>query len=186
MTDDRQDFATPFFTCPQVKEWNDERNASYGYNYQFLGNSRMRNGQFHNFPVRLSKLQTMSGTVMSADGMGTAAAYSAAERTPYENDGRTQSAYGNESYVLDPPRLTLRSDVCEDAPTRRRSGPHARHGNRTNYVFVDSHAGTMRDTDLGYVTIDDGVFVDQQTVAVMPTNGAFSGTGADEDPPALP
>src|SRR6478672_3013670 len=31
-----------FFLCPAAPDWNNSRNYTYGYNYQFLGNARKR------------------------------------------------------------------------------------------------------------------------------------------------
>ena len=39
------------YICPTVPKWDDERNSSYGYNHQFLGNARMNNGTFYNFTL---------------------------------------------------------------------------------------------------------------------------------------
>ena len=38
---DRQNYTQDNFLCPSVPDWSDERNGAYGYNYQFLGNSRL-------------------------------------------------------------------------------------------------------------------------------------------------
>src|SRR6187401_2819569 len=45
-TDGRQDYVSRVFVCPMVPDWTDERNAAYGYNYFFLGNSRITNNRF--------------------------------------------------------------------------------------------------------------------------------------------
>src|SRR5690242_19752356 len=36
--DDSWTISDPFFLCPAVPDWNNSRNYTYGYNYQFLGN----------------------------------------------------------------------------------------------------------------------------------------------------
>ncbi len=57
--------------CPQVSDWTSERNSSYGYNYQFLGNARLTTAgsQFINFPVTTDRLLAAE-TVMAADSLG--------------------------------------------------------------------------------------------------------------------
>jgi len=180
---DRQDYDNKFFQCPSTKDWSDERNHCYGYNYLFLGNERVTNGKFNNFPVRLSKIQLPSDTVIAADSLGTAAYFTEAERLPYENDGRTEAAVGNEGFSLDPPRLTAEGDRAS-APVR--NGPDARHAKRVNTVFADSHAASMPLDKLGYGLGEGGKFLDTSSANVPVTNRLFSGSGRDEDPPPLP
>jgi len=64
----------PIFVCPSVAEWTNERNGSYGYNYQFSGNARLSTpGDIHafkNWPVALGHIGDTARTV--ADCMGTA------------------------------------------------------------------------------------------------------------------
>jgi prepilin-type N-terminal cleavage/methylation domain-containing protein/prepilin-type processing-associated H-X9-DG protein len=179
----RQDYDNKVFQCPVTPTWTDERNHCYGYNYQFLGNSRQTAGKYHNYPKKRSSVQQLSMTVLAADAMGTAAAFSIPDRLPYENNGNKAALMGNEGFNLDPPRLTPTSDRCNFA---ERSGPHARHLGRMNVVFTDSHAETRTVEDLGFGTINDGTFIDLQTSTEGLTNKYFSGTGADEDPPNLP
>lgn len=180
---DRQDYESRFFNCPTVKDWLDERNHSYGYNYLFLGNERVTNGTFHNFPVRTSTIQLPSSMVIAADSLGTAASFAEADRLPYENDGRTEAALGNEGFSLDAPRLTAEGDRAS-APLR--NGPDARHGKRVNTVFADAHAASLTLDGLGYGLGDGGKLLDDSTASVTVTNKLFSGSGRDEDPPPLP
>ncbi|MFW5798278.1 MAG: type II secretion system protein [Planctomycetota bacterium] len=79
---DFQDYDSPIYVCPEVPDWTDERNAAYGYNYQFLGNGRKNSSgpRWRNFPVKLAAISAPSQTVMCADSMGTAAAYAEDER----------------------------------------------------------------------------------------------------------
>lgn len=75
------------FICPSVPDWANNRNASYGYNFQFLGNTRKKaSGEFINYPVSYGSLNTAE-TVAFADGLGTAAGKPAASRTKYRSDG---------------------------------------------------------------------------------------------------
>ncbi|MCC6971965.1 MAG: prepilin-type N-terminal cleavage/methylation domain-containing protein [Phycisphaerales bacterium] len=178
----RQDYDNKFFQCPVAADWKDERNHCYGYNYLFLGNSRVTNSKFHNFPVRRAKVQTFDRTVVAADSMGTAASFAESDRTQYENDGRTETAYGNEAFSIDPPRLTAESDRAS-FPVR--NAPHARHSKKVNVTFADSHAKVLSLDELGYAMEPDGRFVDADDKTRV-NNSLFSGTGVDDDPPPIP
>jgi prepilin-type N-terminal cleavage/methylation domain-containing protein/prepilin-type processing-associated H-X9-DG protein len=179
-TDGRQDFSSPVFVCPSVKEWTDERNAAYGYNYQFLGNERITNGHFHNYPVKRSRLQTFDRTIVAGDSLGTAASYPIVQRQPYENNGTNEMAVGNESFTIDPPRLTA---VCDRASAPHRNGADPRHSGRANMVLADGHAGTYKLADLGFGLAGDGTYLESGPGV---HNRLFSGTGVDADPPPLP
>ncbi|MFN0132818.1 MAG: type II secretion system protein [Phycisphaerales bacterium] len=183
-TDGRQDYVSPVFVCPLVSERTDERNAAYGYNYLFLGNSRVTNGKYHNYPVRRSRLQTFDQTVVAGDSLGTAASFAPSARLTYNNNGTTEAELGNEAFSMDPPRLSPTSDM---ASTPHRNGPDARHQSRCNVLFADAHAGTLGLAKLGFATKPDGSFE-----GVLPANNGrshnrlFSGTNRDDDPPPLP
>ncbi|GMV24826.1 MAG: hypothetical protein AMXMBFR58_08570 [Phycisphaerae bacterium] len=180
----RQDYDSKVFQCPVTPDWKDERNHCYGYNYLFLGNARQTAGKFHNYPKRRAKIQQFSMTVMAGDGLGTAASFPRSERLPYINNGPDdERAVGNEGFNLDAPRLTPMSDRCS-APDR--SGPDARHLGRANWVFLDQHAETKDVVAMGYGMIHDGKFIDLDASTTTLTNKYFSGTGGDDDPPALP
>jgi prepilin-type N-terminal cleavage/methylation domain-containing protein/prepilin-type processing-associated H-X9-DG protein len=199
-TDDgRQDYASKVFTCPEAREWVDERNASYGYNYQFLGNSRQTNGKFNNFPVRRSKIQAFDRTVIASDSLGTAASYPEAQRTEYENQGTSKTAIGNEGFSIDPPRLNPKGDIASDDV---RHGSHARHpggardlasngraNDTASVLFADGHVAGKTLVQLGYRLETSGVYIkfgEGLSGDARPTNALFSGSGIDDDAPALP
>ena len=106
--DNRKLVDNPVFLCPEVADWKNNRNFAYGYNYQFLGNSRKKtdgSGRFINFPVKVSRIDA-SSTVMAADSLGTAAGKPANMRRGYRIDGGEDSfAQGNHGWSLDPPRI---------------------------------------------------------------------------------
>ncbi|CAG0962020.1 hypothetical protein PHYC_00777 [Phycisphaerales bacterium] len=179
---DRQDYESPVFVCPFTPDRSDERNTSYGYNYQFLGNSRVTNGKFHNFPVYRSKIAAPSKTFVAGDSLGTAAAFAPSARLPYNNDGRGEAEIGNEAFSIDPPRLTAAGDMAS-APYR--NGVEARHDGKVVCMFADAHAGVMSLYDLGYRYAADGSY-GSSGGADPPHNAYFSGTGSDDDPPPLP
>lgn len=176
------------FICPEASERINNRNVGYGYNYQFLGNTRFRGGQagngFIRFPVRIESIAA-AATVMAADALGTAAGKPAAERTPYRVTGASDLyAVGNHAWSLDPPRLTKNSDYCDDAnrAPQHRSAPELRHRRRTNALYCDGHVSTENYDSLGYVQNGDGSVA---AFAEQATNRRFSGTGRDDDPPPI-
>lgn len=183
-TDGRQDYVSSVFVCPLVSEWTDERNAAYGYNYLFLGNSRVTNGKYHNYPVRRSRLATFDQTVVCADSIGTAASYPPSQRLPYNNNGTGEAELGNEAFSIDPPRLSPTSDMAS-AP--HRNGVDPRHQGKVNTLFADGHGAVMGFLALGYNLKADGSY--EGILAAnngRTTNKLFSGTARDDDPPRLP
>ncbi len=175
------------FVCPQVPDRINNRNYAYGYNFQFLGNTRNKvsgSGPI-NFPVKVEFVQG-SQTVLAADCLGTAAGKATTARTPYQVDGsKNVSALSNHGWALDPPRLTANSDYCDNdnrAP-QHRSAPDERHLGAANISFVDGHGKRMTRKELGYTDNADG------SVAANGGGGAhnrqFSGNGRDEDPPDI-
>lgn len=180
----RQDFESKVYVCPEVPLWIDERNSAYGYNYQFLGNARETSGVPHNYPVRLSKVTVPAGTVVGADSLGTAASFPPAQRTMYENDGRTTTALGNEAFTIDPPRLNPAGDI---AGSTYRNGVHDRHlGKKAASFHADGHATVSSLRDLGYRVLGDGTYDFFGGGVDGANNSLFSGTGADDDAPVLP
>ena len=188
---DRQDFESKVYICPMASERTDERNGCYGYNYQFLGSSRVTNGQWHNFPVRLSKISQPSRLVVAGDASGSSADFLPERRLPYENDGRSEAAVGNEAYTIDPPRLNPAGDI---GTTPYRSSMEGRHNGKAAAMFGDGHADVRTPAEFGYRFAADGRVArfgagDQLGSAgdgVDPRNDLFSGSAMDELPPALP
>lgn len=186
-TDDeaKEPIENELFLCPTEPDRRSGRNYTYGYNFQFLGNPRVgSSGQFINFPVRVSRLRA-ANTVLATDSMGTAAGKARDSRTAYRADGsRDLFAHGNHGYTIDPPRLTAASDYSEDdarTPVDR-SAPDPRHRGKANVAFCDGHVELMALVDMGYV-----VRPDESVAANDPKshNQLFSGTGRDDDPPAV-
>lgn len=185
-SDDRQDYDSNVYQCPTVDDWMDERNHAYGYNYQFLGNSRQTKGQYHNFPVNRSRIQSFASTVLGADSMGTAAGFAHRERGPFSNNGTAYEELGNHAWSLDPPRLTEQSDRGSGDAGSPRTAVDPRHRGRVNAVFCDGHGEATGVKSLGYRVFEDGKYVDAEVVDQPPTNKLFSGTGRDVDPPSVP
>jgi len=176
------------FLCPEAPERINNRNYTYGYNYQFLGNARFRAGGkangFIKFPVVASRLASAS-TVMAADALGTAAGKAAADRTSYRDDGSGDlNAVGNHGWSLDPPRLTQSGDFCDDnnRSPQHRSAPDVRHLQKANVVFCDGHVEAKTLESLGYMVNPDGSVAAD---GIGTHNSFFSGTTRDDDPPPI-
>ena len=178
---DRQNYDGRVYICPSTPLWTDERNSSYGYNHQFLGNARMGNGLYYNFPVKQASLSSLSSTVVFGDSIGTAAGFSIGNRLPYQNDGKDVAALGNHAWILDPPRLTASSDRGTGDAGSPRTAVDPRHDGRSSVVFADGHAETKTPENLGYRRGQDGLFIDSGAY-----NNFFSGKDTDLDPPEKP
>ena len=184
--DNTKNVDNPVFLCPSEPERTNNRNYTYGYNHQFLGNARQRAAGpgFINFPVKVSRVRAAE-TVMAADAMGTAAGKPKSARKGYRGDGGDQlDAVGNHAWSLDPPRLTVTSDYCDDKnrSAEHRSAPDPRHNRRANVAFCDGHVEAVTLQQLGYV-----VNADESVAADAPGahNRLFSGTGQNADPPPI-
>jgi prepilin-type N-terminal cleavage/methylation domain-containing protein len=174
---DMQNYASRTFVCPAVPHWTDERNGSYGYNYQFLGNKRLRNPQdrwsFKNWPVPASRIKAPGRCVAVADSMGTAASFS--QRREYQDDARDADRLGNEGFNLDPPRVDpVRGEMANrDSTPQSRTALHARHGRRGAVLWLDAHSDMATPEQLGYRTGEDGI------VHVDGRNALFHDRGLD-------
>ena len=186
LADERQDYDAEVYQCPAAPDRVDERNHALGYNHHFLGNARLKNGRFVNFPVNRTRIKSFGGTVLAADSMGTAAGVARSNRGQYSNNGTTTSDDGNHAWSLDPPRLTDRSDRGTGDAGSPRTAVAPRHLSKSNAVYCDGHAETLPIQELGYRTLPDGKFVDLESMDDSPDNKLFSGTGRDDDPPAIP
>jgi len=181
IANDRQNYDGRVYIGPYVALWTDERNSSYGYNHQFLGNARVGNGLYYNFPVKQASLSCLSHTVVFGDSIGTAAGFSVGNRLPYQNDGKDVAALGNHAWVLDPPRLTDSSDRGTGDSGSPRTAVDPRHDGKSSVVFADGHAEIKTPENLGYRRGQDGLFVDSGAY-----NNLFSGNNADLNPPEKP
>jgi len=178
------------FLDPEAREYHNARNYPYGYNFQFLGNSRRRlsggSTDWIRWPVKTGQIKSPSRTVMAADCLGTAASTSIEQRLPYDPTGTSANTdparIVNHGWALDPPRLTETGDFCDDnLRGKARSAPDERHRGKANVIFCDNHVERLRARQLGYVINPDGT---------VPLTGAgnnnwFSGVGADLDPPSI-
>ncbi len=160
MTNDH--FMCPSFTGPYER---DIRNGAYGYNYQYLGDSRaVEDGVYTNFPVSEDQIEAPALTVIFADSRGGAA------------------NHGQHSYTLDPPKLAASKGVTKFGPTEGKDGPighspaEARHGEKVSVSFVDGHSDLMTLAELGYELDEGGV-----VIPGVGNNRTWSGLAVDEE-----
>ncbi len=176
------------YLCPEEPLMDNGRNYGYGYNFQFLGNSRQNKSKtdYINWPKKIDSIKKTSGTIIFADAMGTAAGKPLSSRLPYDDISKTGGSnvnkIGNHAWSLDPPRLiTGSSDFCDDnnRSPEHRSAVYPRHLNRANVAFIDGHVESKSLTDIRYEVLADG------TIGVNGKNDFFSGSGIDENPPDI-
>lgn len=158
-----------YFVCPSlVGEFRrDIRNGAYGYNYQYLGNSRTETSppDYDNFPVSENQISAPGLTVLIADSRGAG------------------PAHGVHSYTLDPPRLARERNAARFGPS---SGgiPHSpaepRHRGKAAVSFVDGHAEAMTVQQLGYESGSDGIITPIDNIDhPNPANRLWTGRGED-------
>lgn len=174
---DRQNYSSRVYVCPATPEWTDERNGSYGYNYSFLGNSRLKTTSditsFKNWPVSATRIKDPSRTVAVADSMGTAATVGADHRMIYANNANEPERFGNEGFNLDPPKIAPANGESAGYPTER-TAADPRHLKKSSVMFVDTHVESMTPSQLGYQLGPHGEYLFDGN------NSLWSGTGRDE------
>ncbi|TWT41925.1 hypothetical protein RAS1_30490 [Phycisphaerae bacterium RAS1] len=150
---DKQNYASPIYVCPSAADWTDERNGSYGYNYQFIGNSRLSDSanpsSFKNWPVQVYRIRHAADTVAVADCMGTAASEAPGDRGPYGNNTGDANRLGNEGFNLDPPRVDPMNGEMAGLPDHR-TAVDPRHRGKSSVLWVDAHADSRSPKALGY------------------------------------
>jgi len=161
---DQQNYASDAYVCPEAADWTDERNACYGYNYQFLGNARLKDPDdvrsFKNWPRAYSLIGAPASTVAVGDSLGTAAVFGTRERLDYDNNARAVSAKGNEGFNLDPPAVDPeRGEIAEQATSEggpARTAVDERHAGAANILWLDGHVSGETLESLGYTSAEDG------------------------------
>jgi len=163
-----------YFMCPSFRHVNfnkcDIRNGSYGYNYQYLGNARIRDDKFENFPVYLGEIRRPADTIMIADSRGARG-----------ETGPAGIPHGLHSYTLDPPRLARSAGAVNFAwhswPEHwmQHSPAEARHNGKVCVAFVDGHCVKMQLEEMGYALDSDGYVICDQG-----SNCLWTGTAREE------
>jgi len=145
---DTRTMSNDYFLCPSLRGQyaRDIRNGAYGYNYQYLGDSRSVSfGRYTNFPVGEADVWVPGMTVIIGDSRG------------------GDIPHGRHSYTLDPPKLAASKGVTKFGPTAGKDGAiahspvEARHGGVGNVSFVDGHAESLPLRQLGYHVDESGV-----------------------------
>lgn len=178
---------TDVFTCPALDDpefAKNIRNGAFGYNYQYLGNAREKDGRWDNFGVPSHRIKYPSGTVLMADSRGA---------------GKT---HGLHSYTLDPPRLAVEQNAKQFGPDAdmvqagldpvvyQFSPVEMRHRGLGNVAFVDAHAEPMTLVQLGYEMLGENPdekskkntaipVLDATDPALKATNRLWTGLGQD-------
>ena len=177
---DRQNFSYGVYVCPETPEWTDERNAGYGYNYQFLGNSRLLDpnvlDSYKNWGVLLTQIRYPGRTVAVGDCMGTAASWRPDHRVEYENNTRDADRFGNEGFNLDPPRVDpVNGEMAiRGGGIEARTAVDPRHRRLGNVLWLDGHAAASTLKKLGYELNSD------RSVGLEGENAQWTGNGRDE------
>lgn len=137
-------------SCPTVPHLKFGRNPAYGYNYQYLGNSR---SNCSNVPVSDAEITTPAHTILVGDSRGSGTRICDNDE-PTDPDYRNIECLGNHGYTIDPPLLP----PCRSGggPNRYGTGGtpgirtplHPRHNGGANIAFVDGHAKWMRVDEL--------------------------------------
>jgi len=153
-----QTMSNKLFTCPSLEDDQfafDVRDGAYGYNYQYLGNTRRETDpdRWDNFVVGMHRIRKPAATVSLADSRGAG------------------QPHGPHSYTLDPPRMAVEHDAMSfgpngpsevDEPGRDDVPPgfdkqlyayspvEARHKRSGNVIFLDSHGEAKTLRELGY------------------------------------
>jgi prepilin-type processing-associated H-X9-DG protein len=211
--------AIELFTCPELSDEEyamDVRDGAFGYNYQYLGNTRQdssrlegKKPRWDNFPVGRHRIRAASSTVLAADSRGAG------------------PRHGKHSFTLDPPRLAVEERAMRFGPVLASedysydgdylpenmkaelvdvyaySPMEPRHKNRGNVLFVDSHAEAMTLKELGYGFESNGggkpdgirrgapiPILDPESGTYAASNKMWNGQGidriAEEHRPAIP
>jgi prepilin-type N-terminal cleavage/methylation domain-containing protein/prepilin-type processing-associated H-X9-DG protein len=165
-----------YFMCPSFRHSDfdkcDIRNGSYGYNYHYLGNSRIRDDKFENFPVYVQKIRRASETVIIADSRGARG-----------DTGGPNISHGRHSYTLDPPKIAYSAGAVNFAwhtypdHEQQHSPAEARHSGHANVSFLDGHTEHLKLEELGYVLDSDGFVIAGDPEG---DNSLWSGSGRDE------
>jgi prepilin-type processing-associated H-X9-DG protein len=195
--DNTQRIDNKIFVCPQEDPTttlfrDNGRNASYGYNFQFLGNARGKlsapTTSYINWPRNINTVSAFGTTAAIADCLGTAGGKASAARGAYDailqgGTANGDSKIGNHAWALDPPRLIVgSSDFCNDSSRNAasRSAPYAVHSSKiANIAFADGHVEGITLEEAGYEVNGDG------SIGINGDNKMFSGSGTDETPPDI-
>ena len=163
-----------YFICPSVadsKFMRSIRNGSYGFNYQYLSNTRNN----CNFPNKISQIKSFSTTILFGDSRGAGI------------------PHGEHAYLMDPPKMAVSKGATKFSPAssqitplggaKKYSPADARHNNKANMVFLDGHASAQNYQELGYVVNKNTkrpIEKANTQIDDIGNNRMWTGTGRDE------
>ena len=167
-----------YYMCPSLKHYEytrNIRNGAYGYNYQYLGNSRPNPEQtgYANYPVWFSEIKSPASTIVFCDSRG------------------SNIPHGEHAYLVDPPKMAYSKGARDFSPKSPALGPlkyspaDARHSGRVNVAFLDGHSEAMTYRELGYEVdpatkrpVEKGL----NEIGGPGNNHLWTGAGRDEPP----
>ncbi|HPD16045.1 MAG TPA: prepilin-type N-terminal cleavage/methylation domain-containing protein [Planctomycetota bacterium] len=138
--------------CPAVPEWIAGRNASYGYNYKYLGSARESAegplAPFERFPVRQVSNPSLTIAFGCSDGTGTEEPYEAIptfQASSALSGGVRRTRIGNHGYTLDPTYIPPWSAKLSEPYSDGNAFSYlsTRHAGRANVCFVDVHISPL-------------------------------------------
>ncbi len=132
-----------YYICPtlkNVKYVRNIRNGAYGYNYQYLSNTRdaPSGTGYANYPVYLDYIKRPGETIVFCDSRG------------------SDIPHGEHAYLVDPPKMAYSKGARHFSPKSKSVGPlkyspaDARHLGKVNVSFLDGHSEAMTYEELGY------------------------------------
>ncbi len=165
-----------YYICPSLKNFeyvHNIRNGAYGYNYQYLANTRELEGvrNYANYPSSFLQIRRPGETVLFCDSRG------------------SDIPHGQHAYLVDPPKMAYSKGARHFSPKANSVGPlkyspaDARHYGKANVVFLDGHAQSMTYEQLGYEVDPATKRPDEKTLTEIGgpgKNNLWTGTGRDE------
>ena len=165
-----------YYICPSLKNFEyirSIRNGAYGYNYQYLANTRELEGvrNYANYPSSFLQIKRPGETVLFCDSRG------------------ADIPHGQHAYLVDPPKMAYSKGARHFSPKANSVGPlkyspaDARHFGKINVVFLDGHAQSMTYEQLGYEVDPETKRPDEKTLTEIGgpgKNNLWTGTGRDE------
>jgi len=165
-----------YYMCPSLKSYQyarSIRNGAYGYNYQYLANTRPHPSGTGcaNYPNWFSRIKSPARSVVFCDSRG------------------CNIPHGEHAYLVDPPKMAVSRGAVDFSPKNPALGPlkyspaDARHFGSVNVAFLDGHSEAKKYEDLGYQVdpatkrpVEKGL----NDVGGPGNNQLWTGTGRDE------
>jgi hypothetical protein len=168
-----------YFLCPGFKHhkyMRSLRNGAYGYNFQYLANTRGappgERGPMANYPNYIDEIRMPAKCIAFTDSRG------------------SDIPHGEHGYCVDPPKMALSRGARHFSPKSPAVGPlkyspaDARHLDRASTGFLDGHGEAMTYEEMGYhVDSDTGRPVEKPLTENGDRRGdntLWTGTGHDE------